>query len=87
MNEALERQLIRQLKILNFWITSFGIVLMIGLAIIGYLLFQTVMFMKTTSDNLQNFKNSTSQNLDIKAQVCGGNDNFSNFIRSTGACN
>ncbi len=86
MNETLERQLIRQLKILNFWITTFGVLFLLVLGIIGYFLFQTVMFIKSTNDSIQSFKDTTTQKLDIKKQACEGSDSFSNFIRSTGAC-
>lgn len=87
MNEQLERQLVRQLKILNFWITTFGILFLIALGVIGFFLFQTVMFIKATNDNIQNFRQSTTENLNVKKQACEGNDAFSQFIRSTGACN
>lgn len=87
MDKDIERQLVKQLKILNFWITTFGILMLIALGIIGFFLFQTVMFVKSTSDNITDFQQTTTQKLDVKSQVCDGNDAFSNFVKSTGACN
>lgn len=87
MNEDLQRQLVRQLKILNFWITTFGVLFLIALGIIGFFLFQTVMFIKSTNDSIQNLKQSTTERLDVKKQVCDGDDAFSKFVRSAGACN
>ena len=83
----LQKQLVRQLRLLNFWITTFGVLLLLALGVIGFLLYQTVMFVKTTSDSIANIKQQTSQTLDIKSQACSGNDAFANLLRSSGACN
>jgi CHASE3 domain sensor protein len=88
MNDQLQKQLIRQLKLLNFWITTFGITMLIALAIIGYFLFQTVMFVKSTSDNLQSVKQQTTDTLNVNKQVCDGNGALSNYVKNnTNFCN
>ncbi len=86
MDNTIEKQLVRQLKILNFWITTFGVLMLLALGIIGFFLFQTVMFVKSTSDKLTTFQQTTTEKLDVKKQFCDGTDAFSNFVRSTGAC-
>lgn len=86
MDRSVEAQLVRQLKILNFWITTFGVLMLLALGIIGFFLYQTVMFVKTTSDKITTFQQTTVEKLDVKSQVCGGTDAFSNFVKSTGAC-
>lgn len=86
MDSSIEKQLVRQLKILNFWITTFGILMLLALGIIGFFLFQTVMFVKSTSDKLTTFQQTTTEKLDVKKQVCDGTDAFSSFVKSTGAC-
>ena len=87
MNEQLEKQLIRQLKILNFWITTFGVLLLITLGIIGFFLFQAVSFVRSTNDSIQQFKQTTTEKLDVKASIYGGTDSFSSIVRQAGACN
>ena len=87
MNEQLEKQLIRQLKILNFWITTFGVLLLSTLVIIGFFLFQAVSFVRSTNDSIQQFKQTTTEKLDVKASICGGTDSFSSIVRQAGACN
>lgn len=87
MNEQLERQLVRQLKILNFWITTFGVLFLLVLGVIGFFLLQAVMFIRTTNDSIQHFTQQTGETLDIKKKTCSGSDAFSNFVKSTGACN
>jgi hypothetical protein len=82
MNEQLEKKLIRQLRILNFWITSFGVLLLVGLAVIGYFLFQTAMFVKSTSDNLQVVKEKTTDTLNVNKQVCGSTGALSDYVKN-----
>lgn len=87
MNDDTARQLVKQLKKLNFWVTLFGSIFLIAIAIIGVILFQVVMFARSTSDNISSFKQSTVDTLNVKKQVCGGTGAFSDFVRSkTGAC-
>lgn len=82
MNDEIARQLVRQLKVLNFWITSIGVVVIIGLIVIGVLLFQAISFIRDTKDSVTNFTTSTQQKLDLKSQACAGTDSFSTFIKS-----
>jgi hypothetical protein len=82
MNEQLQKQLIRQLKLLNFWITVFGTLVLVGLAIIGYFLFQTAMFVKQQSDNLQSLKQTTSDTLNVNKQVCQGSSSLSDYVKN-----
>ena len=87
MDTQLQRQLIRQLKLLNFWITTFGVLFLAGLAIILYLLFQTVMFVRDTGEKIQAAQTEVRDSVNVKKQVCEGEGSFSNFIRaSTDAC-
>lgn len=87
MDAQLQRQLIRQLKLLNFWITTFGVLFLIVLGIILFMLFQTVMFVRDTGDKIQAAQTQARDAVDVKKQVCEGDGGFSNFIRSsTDAC-
>ncbi|MDQ3065201.1 MAG: hypothetical protein M3Q36_02935 [bacterium] len=73
MDEVLLKQLIRQIKVLNFWITLFGTLFLIVLLVSGFLLFQLVTFMRDTKQSIEGLQNSTSQTLDIQKRVCGSN--------------
>lgn len=84
--KTVEEKLLRQLKILNFWITTFGTLLLVTLGIIGFFLYQTAMYVKTTSDNFTNFQQSTSETLDVKTQICQSNDQLSQLLKSSGYC-
>lgn len=82
MDDQLAKQLIRQLKLLNFWITLFGVTMLIGFAIIGFLLWQVISFVQTTSQRID----ETREQFDVQQQVCEGDGRFSDFVRNTGAC-
>lgn len=83
MDQELQKQLIKQLKILNFWIRFFGGIALVSMALIGFLLFKAVTFIKETNSKVQ----ETSEQLNVQQQVCEGEGTFSEFIRnSTSAC-
>ncbi len=87
MNEELQKQLIKQLKVLNFWIRFFGSLVLITLLIMGFLVFKLVWFVKQTNDKFTSLQQQTAEKLDIKSQVCSGTNSFSEFIqKSTNAC-
>lgn len=82
MDDKLARQLIRQLKLLNFWITLFGVITLIALAVIGFFMYQTY---RTIDDARQKIDN-TRQQLDVQQQICEDEGSFSDFVRRAGAC-
>lgn len=87
MNDKVAEQLVRQLKLLNFWITTFGVLFLATLGIIAFMLFQVFTFVKKTNDTVVNFKDETTQKLDVKSKTCNGQGSVAEWLRSTGACN
>lgn len=87
MDDRLQRQIVRQLKILNFWITFFGVVILISLVIMGYFVFKLVTYVQDTSKKVDTFQQQTKENLDVKNKVCQ-NDSVSDFLdNKTEVCN
>ncbi len=86
MDEQLQKQLIRQLKILNFWITTLGVLLLGGLIAVAFLLFQIISAVQSTADRIQNLQDETSKRLDVQQQLCQGNSNLSGFLRGQDLC-
>lgn len=82
MDEHVQKQLIRQLKILNFWITTFGVLLLVALGIIGFLLFQVIVFVRDTGDQLQQFRQNTTESLNLQQQACRDEGAFGTFLRN-----
>lgn len=78
MNDETGEQLVKQLKRLNFWVTTFGVIFLIGLAIVGFILFQIVMFVMNT----QNTINDVRSDLDMKQKICNNSGGIYDFVKS-----
>lgn len=84
---VIQKKLVSQLRWLNISLTIFGLLGLVGFAVMAFLLFQVLVFAKDTGQRLQNFEQTTTEKLDVKSQVCQGDDSFSEFLRtSTTAC-
>lgn len=72
-DEQLQKQLIKQLKIINFWITFFGTIVVVSLLIVGVLLFKMISFVRSTEQKITDFQTKTSQTLNVKDDICRNN--------------
>lgn len=86
MDEILLRQLVRQLKILNVWITVFGSLVLIVLIILGVLIFKMVMFVHATEQRLADIQTKTAQTLDVQSKICKSDTLSSLLNKSTDYC-
>ena len=73
MDEQLARQLTRQLKILNIWISIVGTVIIAAIILCIILLFKVVTFVQDTSDQVSNIREKTQESLNVKTQICDSN--------------
>jgi hypothetical protein len=80
MDEVLLRQLVRQIRVLNFWITTFGVLILISLAVMGIILFKAITFLHTTTSKLTSAQQSITQSLNVKQQVCS-NSSLSSLLK------
>lgn len=86
MDEILARQLTRQLKLLNFWIRLFGIMMLIGFIIIGILIYKVITFTHNVENKFTSLQQKTEQTLNVQKQVCDSST-FGNLLKKdTGAC-
>lgn len=86
MDEILLKQLVRQLRLLNIWISIFGTLILVTLAVLGYFVFKIVTFVNDTNTKINNFTTQTKDTLDVKGQVCES-DGIGGFLRDkTGVC-
>ena len=87
MNEQLLKQLVRQMKIMNFWISFFFFFVVIAIIICGFLLWQVVSFVNDTNRKIDGIKTQAGDSLNVKKNTCEGNKDFAKFLREkTGAC-
>lgn len=86
MNDELLKQLLRQMKIMNFWVTLFGTIVVIAIITLATLIYQVVQVIDRTNTQINNVKTEISQSADVKKQVCDGDGKFAMFLRSSGVC-
>ncbi|MDQ5963379.1 MAG: hypothetical protein QG629_461 [Patescibacteria group bacterium] len=70
MDERVAKQLARQLKIMNFWITFFGTIIVILMLTIGFFVYKTVVFVRTTQEQIVQIQTKAADTLNIKDDVC-----------------
>lgn len=88
MDEKLQQQLIRQLKILNIWISFFGTMMIISVIVVAVLLFQLITFLGETNRKIESVKTDVSSSVDVQEQACSSNNALGTFLRdSTDVCN
>ena len=79
MDEQLQRQIVRQLKFLNFWVSLFGAMMIITLIIVGILMFKLVSYVRDTAQKVETFQQETKEAVDLKKQVCD-DDKLGNLL-------
>lgn len=85
MDELVLKQLVRQLRLLNIWITIFGTLILAALVVVGILVFKVVSFVDDTNRKIETITTQTKESLDFKAKVCDGNS-FAFVKESSGLC-
>ncbi len=81
MEEVVAKQLTRQLKIINFWISLFGSIIVIVLLVLGFLVFKMVTFVQSTEQKVTDLRNKTAQTLNVKDDLCKNS-----ILGSSGYC-
>ena len=60
----------RQLKIINLWITLFGTVIVVALIVLGILVFKVATFVRTTEQKVSDLQQKTVNTLNVKDDIC-----------------
>jgi hypothetical protein len=86
MDELLLKQLIRQLRIMNIWISIFGTLVVLALAALGFMVYKVVAFANDTNHKIEALTTQTKESLDFKNKACKS-DSFGGFLQgSTDLC-
>lgn len=87
MDDLLLKQLVRQLRIMNIWISIFGSLILITLIVLGFLIFKVVNFVNDTNQKIEDITTQTQQSLDFKSKVCNTDSIGSLLQGRTDICN
>jgi uncharacterized membrane protein YjgN (DUF898 family) len=86
MDEIAVRQLTRQLKLLNFWITFFGVLFLACFLILGVLIYKVVSFTHDATSKMNDLQQKTSQTLNVQKQLCDTKNIGSLLQKETDVC-
>ncbi len=87
-NEKVQKQLLRQMRIINFWISLFGSIVIIGIIVMIYILWQVMSFVHDTNKRIDNIKNSTTDSLNLQKKACEGTGSLADYFKkNTDICN
>lgn len=81
MNDKTQRQLVRQLKIINFWISFYGIIVIIVMLVMAFMVFKVVTFVGETNSRIDGVKSTISKELNAKQKLCNNEGSLSNLIK------
>ncbi|QQS69028.1 hypothetical protein IPP75_03845 [Candidatus Saccharibacteria bacterium] len=70
IDDKLARELTRQLKIINFWISLFGSIIVITLLMLGLLVFKVVTYVQSTEQKVSDLRQKTVNTLNVKDDLC-----------------
>lgn len=82
MDDKLAKQLVRQLKIINFWITTFGVLFLLLLGFIGFFMYKTMVFIHDTTTKMEQIQQTTTEKLDVKKQTCNTTGSVGDYLRN-----
>ncbi len=82
--EILLKQLVKQVKILNFWVGTFGILFLVTFLACGVLIFKMVVYIHDSEQKISSLESKTSQTLDVQSQACN-NSTIKNLLGSSAA--
>lgn len=86
MDELVVKQLTRQLKVLNLWLSIFGTIIVVALVVIGVLIYKIVSFAHHTADQVNDIRSKTSQTLNAQKKLCDS-DNLNKLLdKKTSIC-
>lgn len=81
IDDKLAKQLIRQLKLINFWISFYGVIMIIILGFLLYMIIQMVMFVRTTNERIDQMRNDAASSLNVQKQTCEGGNAVTEWLK------
>ena len=83
MDDALLRKVSRQLKLLNFVVTFFGLLILVSFVVTAVLVFKAATFARSEAIKIDNLQKQASQSLNLKQQICN-DSSLQALLQATG---
>jgi hypothetical protein len=72
VDDKLLKRINRSLRAIKFMLGFLFLLLLASIAILGFIAYKVVTFTHDVNNKITNIENTTSQNLDVKQQLCEG---------------
>ena len=82
MDDKLARQLVRQLKIINFWISFYGIIMIAIMGFLLYMIIQMVMFVQDTNKRIEQIRTDAADSLNVQKKSCGDGSPLADWLKN-----
>lgn len=82
MSEQTEKKLLRQLKLINFWISFYGIIMIVLLGTLTYFIIQMVMFVRDTNQRIDSLRSAAADSVNIEKRLCEDGGTLGGIIKS-----
>ncbi len=74
MDEKLIKALTHQMRILNFWVTIYGTIILVVLIFLSVTLFRVVNY-------VNNLNKKVESSLDVKTKICSNDSSLANILQ------
>ena len=82
MDDRLAKQLVRQLKIINFWISFYGIIMIVILGFLLYVIIQMVMFVEDTNKRIEQMRTEATDSINVQKKTCESGNAVSDWLKT-----
>jgi len=82
VDDKVARQLVRQLKIINFWISFYGIIMIAILGFLLYMIIQMVTFVQDTNKRIEQMRTDAADSLNVQKKTCDGGGAVADWLRA-----
>ena len=82
MDDHLAKQLVRQLKIINFWISFYGVIITIIMAVVLYFIVQMVLFVQDTNKRIEQLRADTANSLNVQKKTCEAENSVTSWLKA-----
>ncbi len=87
IDELLQKKLLRQMRLLNIWMSFFGTLIIVAVVAGGIVLYQIWSFTQMAAQKIDGVTNAV-KSVDVKDSVCTGDNALSKYLQQkTEACN
>lgn len=67
---------------MNFWISFYGVIMIVIMGVLLYLIVQMVTFIQDTNKRLEQFKTDTTNSLNVQKKTCEAENSVASWLKA-----